>query len=124
MPTYAYECTDCGHSFEAIQKMSDNPLTSCETCGGTLRKRVFPVGIVFKGSGFYVNDYARKGSEPVSEAAAKPADSTAASDSKNNTEPAEPASTESAAAGTAKSPSASADKQAGSPSASAKTPAT
>lgn len=78
--------------------MSDSPLTECETCGGTLRKRVFPVGIVFKGSGFYVNDYARKGGEPASEAPAKPAETAAASESKSEAAPAKPATTESAPA--------------------------
>jgi len=108
MPTYAYECADCGHAFEAFQKMSDNPLTECETCGGTLRKRVFPVGIVFKGSGFYVNDYARKSSEPASEAAAKPAEIAAATESKSDATATKPASAESKPATTADSSSASA----------------
>jgi putative FmdB family regulatory protein len=84
MPTYAYECTDCGRSFEAFQKMSDSPLTLCEACGGALKKLMFPVGIVFKGSGFYVNDYAKKSAESKSDSAsAKAADSApAASETK------------------------------------------
>lgn len=76
MPTYAYECTGCGHAFEAFQKMSDSPLTLCEVCGGALQKRMFPVGIVFKGSGFYVNDYARKGKEGASDSTPAAATST------------------------------------------------
>ncbi|MDR3710795.1 MAG: zinc ribbon domain-containing protein [Capsulimonadaceae bacterium] len=60
MPTYAYQCDSCGNEIEVFQKMSDDPLTECEACGGDLKKRMFPVGIVFKGSGFYVNDYAKK----------------------------------------------------------------
>ncbi len=60
MPTYAYLCDDCGNEVEVIQKMSDDPLTACDSCGGGLRKKMFPVGIVFKGPGFYVNDYANK----------------------------------------------------------------
>ncbi len=75
MPTYGYECLSCANQFETIQSIKDNPLTTCESCGGTLRKRVYPVGIAFKGSGFYVNDYAPKSasapeakSEPKSEA--------------------------------------------------------
>lgn len=79
MPTYEYECSGCGNAFEAFQKMSDDPLTKCEACGGVLKKRVFPVGIVFKGSGFYVNDYARKGKEGASEPTAKSAESAAPS---------------------------------------------
>ena len=61
MPTYQYTCTDCGEQVEAVQKFSDDPLTVCPHCGGTLRKVFSPVGIVFKGSGFYRND-SRKGS--------------------------------------------------------------
>ena len=61
MPTYGYECRDCRKAFEVIQKMSDAPLRICGACGGALKKIMFPVGIVFKGSGFHVNDYAKKG---------------------------------------------------------------
>ncbi|MDO8585857.1 MAG: zinc ribbon domain-containing protein [Armatimonadota bacterium] len=57
MPTYEYQCTKCGHSFEVIRKITEAPLTDCEKCGGKVRKVMFPVGIVFKGSGFHINDY-------------------------------------------------------------------
>lgn len=60
MPTYGYECTQCGSDLEVFQRITDEPLKTCLDCGGDLRKLVFPVGIVFKGSGFYVNDYANK----------------------------------------------------------------
>jgi putative FmdB family regulatory protein len=60
MPTYGYECLGCARSFETIQKITDDTLTQCDECGGVLKKKVFPVGIVFKGTGFYVNDYAKK----------------------------------------------------------------
>ena len=56
MPTYQYTCTDCGEPVEALQKFSDPPLTVCAACGGKLRKVFSPVGIVFKGSGFYRTD--------------------------------------------------------------------
>lgn len=72
MPTYAYHCDACGSDFEVFQKMSDEPLTECDSCGGPLKKRMFPVGIVFKGAGFYVNDYAAK-SHASSTTAAAPA---------------------------------------------------
>ncbi|MCW5939621.1 MAG: hypothetical protein KF884_01150 [Fimbriimonadaceae bacterium] len=57
MPTYVYECRSCERTFEVEQRMSDDPLTDCE-CGaaGTVKRIVQPVGIAFKGSGFYVND--------------------------------------------------------------------
>ena len=60
MPTYEYECRECGGRVEAFQKMTDDPLTTCADCGGSLRKLLFPVGIVFKGTGFYVTDYKNK----------------------------------------------------------------
>jgi len=62
MPTYGYECVSCDNQFEIFQSIKDDALTTCETCGGALRKRIYPVGISFKGSGFYVNDYAPKSS--------------------------------------------------------------
>jgi putative FmdB family regulatory protein len=56
VPTYQYACTECGGQIEALQKFSDDPLTVHEACGGKLRKVFSPVGIVFKGSGFYRTD--------------------------------------------------------------------
>jgi len=57
MPTYEYRCTECDHSFEVIQKITDSPIAECERCGGPVRKVLFPVGILFKGPGFHINDY-------------------------------------------------------------------
>jgi putative FmdB family regulatory protein len=56
MPTYEYACTECGDRTEVVQSISDAPLTTCTVCGGRLRKVFSPVGIVFKGSGFYRTD--------------------------------------------------------------------
>lgn len=56
MPTYQYACTECGEQLEVVQKFTDDPLTQCPSCGGTLRKVFSPVGVVFKGSGFYRTD--------------------------------------------------------------------
>jgi putative FmdB family regulatory protein len=64
VPTYQYTCTECGAPVEAVQKFSDAPLTECSVCGGRLRKVFSPVGIVFKGSGFYRTDSRKNG--PVS----------------------------------------------------------
>ena len=69
MPTYGYECLSCDNQFEVFQSIKDDALTTCETCGGMLRKRIYPVGISFKGSGFYVNDYAPKPSGGVESSA-------------------------------------------------------
>ena len=67
MPTYQYACTDCGDRSEVVQRFTDDPLTVCSACGGKLRKVFSPVGIVFKGSGFYRTD-SRNGSSTVSAA--------------------------------------------------------
>ncbi|MFE7232597.1 FmdB family zinc ribbon protein [Streptomyces sp. NPDC057596] len=56
MPTYQYQCTECGEGLEAVQKFTDDALTECPGCGGRLKKVFSAVGIVFKGSGFYRND--------------------------------------------------------------------
>ena len=56
MPTYEYACTECGARTEVVQSIADPPLTTCAVCGGRLRKVFSPVGIVFKGSGFYRTD--------------------------------------------------------------------
>ena len=57
MPTYGYRCTECNHEFEVLQRITEDPLTECERCKGEVKRVLFPVGIVFKGSGFHVNDY-------------------------------------------------------------------
>ncbi|MDY6055814.1 FmdB family zinc ribbon protein [Micrococcus sp.] len=56
MPTYAYRCRDCGHAFDAVQSITEDALTECPVCGGTLRKHYGSVGVTFKGSGFYRTD--------------------------------------------------------------------
>ena len=65
MPTYEYRCRDCGHSFDIVQKMSDDQLTHCPECGGELRKVFTAPAISFKGSGFYANDHGSKGKKPT-----------------------------------------------------------
>ena len=114
MPTYGYRCSNCGHEFEIQQRMSDQPLKACPRCQGKLNKILYPVGISFKGSGFYTTDYgsgksaasastngASKGSEKVaaegssdSKAESKPeakseskSESTPKSESKSTSKP-------------------------------------
>lgn len=60
MPLYEYECDACGQRFELIRKFSDPPVTSCTACNGSVRKLLSSPAIQFKGSGWYVTDYARK----------------------------------------------------------------
>ena len=62
MPLYEYQCDACGHRFEHIQKFSDPLLTVCPTCSGAIRKLVSSPAFQFKGTGWYVTDYAKKGS--------------------------------------------------------------
>ena len=62
MPTYEYRCKDCGQELEVVQSFTDDALTTCEACGGALRKVFGNVGIAFKGSGFYKNDSRGKSS--------------------------------------------------------------
>jgi len=61
MPLYEYECEANGHRFEVIQKFSDPPIAVCPTCGSPVQKLLSSPAIQFKGSGFYITDYARKG---------------------------------------------------------------
>ncbi len=84
MPTYEYRCTACGQHVEAVQSFTDDPLTECGVCGGELRKVFAPVGIVFKGSGFYRTDNRSSGSrKPESPKDKEPA--TSSSSSKTDT---------------------------------------
>ncbi len=57
MPTYVYKCKDCGHEFETVQRMSEDPLKVCPECKGKINRLLFAPGIVFNGPGFHVNDY-------------------------------------------------------------------
>ncbi|MER7777351.1 FmdB family zinc ribbon protein [Streptomyces sp. NPDC096191] len=81
MPTYQYQCTECGEGLEAVQKFTDDALTECPNCQGRLKKVFSAVGIVFKGSGFYRND-SRGSSSSSSPASSKSgASSSSSSDS-------------------------------------------
>lgn len=72
MPLYEYECEACGHRFELIRKFSDEPLAICEACGkGPVNKLPSSPAIQFKGSGFYITDYAQKGRSDGSVSAGK-----------------------------------------------------
>jgi putative FmdB family regulatory protein len=66
MPLYDYRCRDCGHEFEIQQSISDDALTECPECSGALRKVFSPVGISFKGSGFYKTDSRSSSGSPSS----------------------------------------------------------
>jgi putative FmdB family regulatory protein len=70
MPTYQYKCEDCGVRFERFQHFSEQPVPQCPECLGTVRRVIQPVGIIFKGSGFYVTDN-KKSSALTSKAESK-----------------------------------------------------
>lgn len=99
MPLYEYECGSCGHRFELIRKFSDPPVKICPSCGGVVRKLLSSPAIHFKGTGWYVTDYARKGKEgtETSETSTKPA-----SENKPAAEPAATAPAASTVSGSAK----------------------
>lgn len=82
MPTYQYRCTDCDDLLEVVQSFTDDALTICPTCDGSLRKVFNAVGVVFKGSGFYATDN-RKGKKTSDSTASAPA----ASGSKDASKP-------------------------------------
>ena len=75
MPVYEYACTSCGERTEARQSFDDPPLEECPHCGGRLRKLYSPVGIVFKGSGFYSTDAKSKSTASKSDKKSEPAKS-------------------------------------------------
>lgn len=63
MPIYEYQCNDCGRTTELLQRLSDPPLASCPDCGGTVKKLFSAPAVQFKGTGWYVTDYAGKGKQ-------------------------------------------------------------
>jgi len=89
LPLYEYQCLRCGKLIEKIQKFSDRPLAKCEHCGGRLERLLSSPAIQFKGSGWYVTDYARKSASSESAKAG----STSDGDQKKTPEPAKKAET-------------------------------
>jgi putative FmdB family regulatory protein len=103
VPTYAYTCTECGHSFDAVQSFSDAPLTECPQCSGRLRKRFSPVGVVFKGSGFYRTDSRKPEKSETSEKSDAGQKSADKSEKKSDKAPATAGSSSSSTAGSTSS---------------------
>jgi putative FmdB family regulatory protein len=87
VPIYAYTCTVCGHSFDIQQSFTDASLTVCPVCDGLLRKVFSPVGVVFKGSGFYRNDSRSKSKSTVSAGTSSSTSTPAASSSDSSSAP-------------------------------------
>ena len=82
MPIYEYRCSD-GHTFEVIQSMADDPVTTCEVCGKPVERVFHPIAVHFKGSGFYTTDYAKKGA--TNSSGAKQGESKSKSEDKSET---------------------------------------
>ncbi|WP_394431630.1 FmdB family zinc ribbon protein [Streptomyces sp. SGAir0957] len=112
MPTYQYQCTECGEGLEAVQKFTDDALTECPNCGGRLKKVFSAVGIVFKGSGFYRND--SRGSSSSS----SPASSSSKSGSDSSSKSSSDSSSSSSSSSDSKTSSSSSSASAGSSSSS------
>lgn len=93
MPLYEYQCESCGQKFEVIQKFSDAPVEKCRYCGGTVHRLLSAPAIQFKGTGWYVTDYARKGGagsapSPASSASGSSSSDKAAGSGSSGTTPA------------------------------------
>jgi putative FmdB family regulatory protein len=66
VPIYGYRCNSCGHEFEVYQRMSDDPVEVCPNCQGKVNRKLYPTGVVFKGSGYYSTDYKDSGKSSAS----------------------------------------------------------
>ena len=98
MPTYAYACADCGHAFDIVQSFSDDALTVCPQCDGTLRKQFNAVGVVFKGGGFYRNDSRSSDSSSSASGSSSSSSSTSGSSSSSSSASSSSSSTSSGTA--------------------------
>ena len=85
MPLYEYQCKKCGHLFEKIQKFSDKPVKKCPECGGQVEQTISAPAVQFKGSGWYVTDYAKKSSAPSSDSGNKESKETKKDEKKSDT---------------------------------------
>jgi putative FmdB family regulatory protein len=85
MPLYEYECDENKHRFEVIQKFSDPPIEKCPTCGSTVHKLISSPAFQFKGTGWYITDYAKKNSPPNTPASGSDAKNSSDSDAKKET---------------------------------------
>lgn len=79
MPTYEYACRQCGEHLEVVQSFKDDALTECPSCKGELRKVFSAAGIIFKGSGWHIKDYASKGASSTSGTSSSSSDSSSSS---------------------------------------------
>src|SRR5436309_15767039 len=95
MPTYEYACKSCGHHLEVVQSFKDEPLRICPNCDGELRKVFSPIGITFKGSGFYKTDSRSSSKSSSSSSEGSGSSSSASSESKSESSKSEPKNSDS-----------------------------
>ena len=93
MPTYEYKCKQCEHRFEVMQRITEDALTECPECNGEIRRVLFPAGVVFKGSGWYVTDYRNSGEKAKYEAESKGESAAPAKSGESGSTEAKPAET-------------------------------
>jgi putative FmdB family regulatory protein len=116
MPTYEYACQSCGRHVEVFQKFSEDSLTTCEVCGGPLRKVFHPAGILFKGSGFYATDSRRSGASKSGDkrdSESKSSDSKSDSGSKSSDSKSDSGSSSSSSSDSSSSSGSSTEKSSG-----------
>ena len=110
MPLYEYQCDSCEHRFEVIQKFSDPAVGTCPKCGGVVRRLLSSPAIQFKGSGFYITDYARKGATGASAKSGEgSAPASGATESSSKTDTSKTDSASSSSSGSASSTTAKGD---------------
>ncbi len=102
MPIYEYKCIKCGTHVEKMQKVTDEPLTTCEACGGTLEKQWSLSGFAFKGEGWYVTDYSKKSGAPAESSKSTEKSSAAESTASTETASKETSTTSTSSNATAK----------------------
>ena len=98
MPTYEYQCDQCHRTFEIRQRITEPPLTSCETCGGTLKRLLSPAPFILKGGGWYVTDYPSDARKKAVESEKSSTDKVSASSEQSSTQAAKDAPTPSSSA--------------------------
>lgn len=97
MPLYEYKCVKCGHRFEKIEPFSASEIKKCPECGGRAERQLAPPAIQFKGTGWYVTDYAGKGSSPASKEGASDGATKSSSDKSEKSSESKPAAEKSSA---------------------------
>lgn len=105
MPLYEYKCESCGEQFEVIQKFSDEPLTTHQNCGGAVERLLSAPALQFKGTGWYITDYARSGSAHKEKGEGKTAEGAGKTETKAKSDSSSPSSSSSTTSSTTPSSS-------------------